>query len=58
MTAITMTYVVNPFSVLLHNLNIFFMTVGYARAASELARIGNHEAAKNCMKLASKLEYK
>lgn len=56
MTAMAMNYVVNPFSNFGRGLMRTFEIAGYARAASELARLGYHEEAKNCMMQIKKLK--
>ena len=56
MAAIAMTYVVNPFSVIWHKWSVFFQTLGYAKAAAELARQGYHKEARNCIELMKKLK--
>ena len=55
MTAFAITYVSNPLSGILSAVNRWFMIIGYARAASELSRLGYHKEAQECMKQASKL---
>jgi len=49
MTAIAMNYVVNPFKGFWKGFMVTCDIMGYSRAASELARLGYYEEAKNCM---------
>jgi len=49
MTALVANYVFSPLSGLWSSLDRFTQTVGYSRAAAELARMGYHEEAKRCM---------
>jgi hypothetical protein len=49
MTALVANYVFSPLSGLWSSLDRFTQTVGYSRAAAELARMGYHEEAKKCM---------
>ena len=49
MTALVMNSIVNPFRGFGRGFWNFCEVAGYARAASELARLGLHEEAKNCM---------
>ena len=49
MTALVSNYVFSPLSGLWSSLDRFTQTVGYSRAAAELARMGYHEEAKRCM---------
>lgn len=56
MTAIVMNHIVNPLEGFFKGLNRLFLTVGYARAASELARQGYHAEAKALMTEKLKLE--
>jgi len=49
MTALVATYVFSPLSGLWSSLDRFTQTVGYSRAAAELARMGYTEEAKRCM---------
>ena len=48
MTALSVNYVVNPFSNFRKSLFRSFEITGYARAAAELQRLGYYEEAKNC----------
>lgn len=56
MTAIAVNYIANPFSQFLKSFNRFFMILGYARAASELARLGYYKEAQHLMMQASELK--
>ena len=53
MTTLVMNYTVNPFWTALKSFGRgtwnFFESMGRARAAAELYRLGYHEAAKNLM---------
>lgn len=49
MTALVANYVFSPLSGLWSALDRYTQTIGYARAAAELARMGMHEEAKKCM---------
>jgi len=49
MSTIAINYVFNPFAGFFKKLAVAFEIIGYSRAASELARLGYHEEAKNCM---------
>ncbi len=49
MTALVVNYVYSPLSGLWSALDRYTQTVGYARVAAELARMGMHEEAKKCM---------
>lgn len=50
MTAITMNYVVNPFSRMLNGLYKVAQIAGYARATAELRRLGYYAEANECAK--------
>ena len=56
MTALVANYVFSPLSGLWSSLDRFTQTVGYSRAAAELARMGMHEEAKKCMLEIGKLQ--
>ena len=58
MTALAMNYVVNPFSNLRKFLFNTFEIIGYARAASELQRLGYHKEARNCAAMRDTLKLK
>lgn len=49
MTALVQTYIANPFAGFTRGFMNFVEIIGYSRAASELARHGYYEEAKNCM---------
>ena len=49
MTALVANYVFSPLSGLWSSFDRFTQTIGYSRAAAELARMGMHEEAKKCM---------
>ena len=49
MATLVMNSIVNPFRGFGRGFWNFCEVAGYARAASELARLGMHEEAKNCM---------
>ena len=49
MTALVMNYAIAPISSFWTGLNRTFEIMGYSKAAAELARLGYHEEAKNCM---------
>lgn len=49
MTALVQNYISNPLADFGRGFWNFCEVAGYARAASELARLGMHEEAKNCM---------
>ena len=49
MTTLVMNTIVTPFRGLGRGFWNFCEVTGYSRAASELARLGYHEEAKNCM---------
>jgi len=49
MTTLVMNTIVNPFRGFGRGFWNFCEVAGYARAASELSRLGLHEEAKNCM---------
>lgn len=55
MTALAMNYVVNPLSGFWSGFYNTVEIIGYSRAASELARLGYYEEAKNCMMQIKKL---
>lgn len=58
MTTLVMNTIVNPFRGFGKGFWNFCEVVGYARAASELARMGLHEEAKACMMQVGKLRSK
>lgn len=58
MTAIAINYIANPFATMCSSINRAFMIAGYARAASELTRMGYIEAAQNCIKQGAELKAK
>jgi len=49
MSTATMSFIFSPLSGLWSSLDRFTQTIGYSRAAAELARMGYHEEAKKCM---------
>ena len=49
MTVLVSNYVFSPLSGLWSALDRYTQTIGYARAAAELARMGYYEEAKKCM---------
>lgn len=49
MTALVLNHIVNPLEGLFAKWNKFFISVGYARAASELARQGLYAEAQALM---------
>ena len=49
MTTAVMNYMFAPLSGLWSSFGPWFQTIGYSRAAAELARQGYHEEAKKCM---------
>ena len=49
MTALVQTYIANPFTGFARGFWNFCEVAGYARAASELSRMGLHKEAKACM---------
>jgi hypothetical protein len=49
MTALVMNNIVSPLSNFWSGMFRTFEIMGYARAASELARLGYYEESKNCM---------
>jgi hypothetical protein len=49
MTTLVANYVFSPLSGLWSSLDRYTQTIGYARAAAELARMGYYEEAKKCM---------
>ena len=55
MTTLVMNTIVNPFKGFGRGFWNFCEVAGYARAASELARLGYNEAAKSCMMQVKKL---
>jgi hypothetical protein len=55
MTALVSNYVFSPLSGLWSSLDRYYQTVGYSRAAAELARQGYHEESKQCMMHLKKL---
>ena len=58
MTALVANYVFSPLSGLWPSLDRYTQTVGYARAAAELARMGLHEESRKCMMEIQKLHNK
>ena len=58
MTTLVANYVFSPLSGLLSSFDRFTQTIGYSRAAAELARMGMIEEAKKCMLEMQKLQYK
>lgn len=54
-TAAVMNTIVNPFKGFWAGVYNFCEVAGYARAASELARHGYYEEAKNCMMQVARL---
>jgi hypothetical protein len=58
MTALVSNYVFSPLSGLWSALDRYTQTIGYARAAAELARMGYYEEAKKCMTELGKLDDK
>jgi len=56
MTAMAMNYVVNPLSNFWDQTKIALEILGYSRAASELARLGYMQEAKNCMMMIKELK--
>ena len=55
MATLVMNTIVNPFRGFGKGFMTFVEIAGYARAASELARHGYYEEAKNCMMQVSRL---
>ena len=55
MSTLVMNTIVNPFKGLGRGFWNFCEVAGYARAASELARLGYNEEAKSCMMQVKKL---
>jgi len=55
MTTLVMDTIVNPFKGFRKGFWNFCEVAGYARAASELARLGYHHEAKQCMMEIKKL---
>jgi hypothetical protein len=49
MSTATMSFIFSPLSGLWSSLDRLTQTIGYSRAAAELARMGYHEEAKKCM---------
>jgi len=49
MTALVTNYIFSPLSGLWSSFDRFTQTIGYSRAAAELARLGYHEEAKRCI---------
>ena len=49
MTTLVANYVFSPLSGLLSSFDRFTQTIGYSRAAAELARMGMIEESKRCM---------
>ena len=58
MSTLVMNTIVNPFRGFGRGFWNFCEVAGYARAASELARLGLHEEAKNCMMQIQRLRSK
>jgi len=56
MTALVNNFVFSPLSGLWSSLDLWWTTVGYSRAAAELARLGYHEEAKRCLLEIAKLK--
>ena len=56
MTALVANYVFSPLSGLWSSFDRFTPTIGYSRAAAELARIGLVEESKRCMMEIKKLQ--
>ena len=48
MTALVLQYVQNPFKTLLDKVIYYAEIIGYARATSELVRLGLYEEARAC----------
>ena len=58
MTALVANYVFSPLSGLWSSFDRFTQTIGYSRAAAELARMGLYEESKKCMMEIQKLHDK
>ena len=56
MSELALTYIVNPLDNIFKSIDRFFRTVGYAKAAAELSRMGKHEEAKQLLAEKLKLE--
>jgi len=56
LSELALTYIVNPLDNFFKSVDRFFMTVGYAKAAAELSRMGKHEEAKHLLAEKLKLE--
>ena len=56
MTALVMNTIVNPFRGFGKGFWNFCEVLGYSRAASELARMGLYEEARNCMMQIKKIK--
>lgn len=56
MATLVMNSIVNPFRGFSKGFWNFCEVAGYARAASELARLGLHDEAKNCMMQIKKIK--
>lgn len=56
MATLVMNSIVNPFRGFGKGFWNFCEVAGYARAASELARLGLHDEAKNCMMQIKKIK--
>lgn len=56
MTALVQNYIANPFAGFARGVWNFCEVAGYARAASELARLGYNAEAKACMMQVKKLK--
>jgi hypothetical protein len=56
MTALTMNYVVKPFSGFWKSFLTWTEVVGYSRAAAHFASQGQYDLAKNCMMQVAKLK--
>ena len=56
MTTLVMNTIVNPFKGFGRGFWNFCEVLRYSRAASELARMGMHEEAKNCMMQIKKIK--
>jgi hypothetical protein len=56
MAALTMNYVVKPFSGFWKSFLTWTEIVGYSRASAHLASLGYYDEAKNCMMQIAKLK--
>jgi len=56
MTALTMNYVVKPFSGFWKGFLTWSEIVGYSRASAHLASLGYYDESKNCMMQIAKLK--